>query len=217
MDITLGPEELISDGGIIYFKEPVLFTGCFDTLKVTFYLVDTSIGSHTTSHMLYLYDSNNNLLYSRGCGGSSNARVSQTSSGGGVNLGYYYSEIADVLKTTESVYVSVYMKAATRTGSLISLSPELMEKVTIHTDELWKFTNDGIKPFGYADDYVGAFTNCSTLNTITIPNTVTSLGKYAFNSSTLSQVTLPTNCTYYDTTFPKGCIITGGKLINNFT
>lgn len=41
----------------------------------------------------------------------------------------------------------------------------------------------------------GAFRDCSDLTSITIPNSVTSIGSYAFNSSSLTSITIPNSVT----------------------
>ncbi len=52
-----------------------------------------------------------------------------------------------------------------------------------------------------------AFENCSMLTSITIPNTVTSIGNYAFkNCSGLTEITIPTSVTSIDRTAFYGCI-----------
>lgn len=53
----------------------------------------------------------------------------------------------------------------------------------------------------------GAFCNCSELRTAVIPSTVTYIGPYAFYGTALRKVTLPRNCTYFSTSFPRGCIV----------
>ena len=59
---------------------------------------------------------------------------------------------------------------------------------------------------------IGAFCHCSNLREVSIPSTVTSIGRYSFTYTSLTQVELPDGCTYYSTSFPKNCKIKGGKL-----
>ena len=65
-------------------------------------------------------------------------------------------------------------------------------------------------------DYIplGAFAHCKYLTTIILPESLTSIGEEAFADSGLEEVTIPNNqCTYYATSFPPDCVVTGGHLI----
>ena len=62
---------------------------------------------------------------------------------------------------------------------------------------------------------LGAFANATNLEEITIPETCESIGKESFLNTSLTAVTLPQNCTYYSTSFPPDCVVTGGQLIPN--
>ncbi|HAT77706.1 MAG TPA: hypothetical protein DCS19_13025, partial [Flavobacterium sp.] len=57
-----------------------------------------------------------------------------------------------------------------------------------------------------------AFSN-NLLTTVTIPNSVITIGNSAFNRNLLTAVTLPAGCTYYSTSFDTGVTVTGGILI----
>lgn len=59
----------------------------------------------------------------------------------------------------------------------------------------------------------GAFCYAAKLSSVVIPSTVKSIGKYSFTYTALTSVVLPDNCTYYATSFPEGCAVTGGVLI----
>lgn len=61
---------------------------------------------------------------------------------------------------------------------------------------------------------LGAFAYASKLKEVNIPVSALSIGRYAFAYSGLKKATLPANCTYYETSFPADCVITGGSLIN---
>lgn len=54
---------------------------------------------------------------------------------------------------------------------------------------------------------LGAFANASELKTVRIPETVKTIGRYAFRNTQLTSVTIASDCEYYDTSFPDGCII----------
>lgn len=56
-------------------------------------------------------------------------------------------------------------------------------------------------------DDQGAFNKCHNLVEVTIPKTVKSIGKWSFHETALTQVTIASDCTYYDTSFPEGCVI----------
>lgn len=56
-------------------------------------------------------------------------------------------------------------------------------------------------------DYQGAFNKCAHLVEVTIPKTVKSIGKWSFRETLLTSVTIASDCTYYDTSFPENCVI----------
>lgn len=61
---------------------------------------------------------------------------------------------------------------------------------------------------------LGAFACCEDLKAVMLPESLTSIGKEAFAESGLRAVTIPNNqCTYYATSFPEDCVVTGGHLI----
>ena len=61
---------------------------------------------------------------------------------------------------------------------------------------------------------LGAFAHCKKLKTIVLPNSLASIGPEAFAESGLRSVTIPNSqCTYYATSFPPSCVVTGGRLI----
>lgn len=78
----------------------------------------------------------------------------------------------------------------------------------------WKIKNGELP---YLDEFpemhmLGAFCHATNLNSVTIPSTVQSIGRYSFTHTVLTAVTLPDACTYYSTSFPEGCTVTGGIL-----
>ena len=54
---------------------------------------------------------------------------------------------------------------------------------------------------------MGAFCNCANLQTATIPKNVKYIGDFAFNDTGLTEVTIASDCTYKDTSFPDNCTI----------
>lgn len=60
---------------------------------------------------------------------------------------------------------------------------------------------------------MGAFYKASELQEIIIPESVKSIGAYSFAETALTEVALADDCTYYSTSFPEDCTVTGGHLI----
>lgn len=61
---------------------------------------------------------------------------------------------------------------------------------------------------------IGAFANCAFLTEIVLPESIRSIGPESFGDTGLTEVTIPNDiCTYYSTSFPTGCVVTGGQLI----
>ena len=61
---------------------------------------------------------------------------------------------------------------------------------------------------------VGAFALTTELQEIRLPESLEEIGPEAFYGSAIRRVTIPNNqCTYYATSFPPGCVVTGGHLI----
>ena len=53
----------------------------------------------------------------------------------------------------------------------------------------------------------GSFCYAMNLTSIQIPKSVKKIGPYAFTYTSLKEVTIASDCTYSETTFPKDCII----------
>ena len=53
----------------------------------------------------------------------------------------------------------------------------------------------------------GAFANASELTQVSIPQSVKYIGEEAFRHTKLKSVTIASDCTYFDTSFPEGCEI----------
>ena len=60
----------------------------------------------------------------------------------------------------------------------------------------------------------GAFARCEDIKTVMLPESLESIGRESFAESGLTKIKIPNNqCTYYATSFPPGCVVTGGRLI----
>lgn len=55
---------------------------------------------------------------------------------------------------------------------------------------------------------LGSFCYASFLTKVTFPQKIKKIGEYAFRFTSLAEVTIPDDCEYFDTSFPKGCIVT---------
>lgn len=81
-----------------------------------------------------------------------------------------------------------------------------------YPDALWRITegvNDGL-PYNMLMPDVpafGAFANATSLAVIHIPRSVKSIGVETFRNTNLISVTIASDCTYYDTSFPEGCVV----------
>lgn len=80
---------------------------------------------------------------------------------------------------------------------------------------LWYVDNNDVVHGGELDyTKMGAFMAAKKLRKVTLPMSLVSIGEYAFAESSLKRVTIPNDeTTYYSTSFPPNCIITGGHLI----
>lgn len=54
---------------------------------------------------------------------------------------------------------------------------------------------------------IGAFANAIMLKKVSIPESVKRIGQYAFRNTALTSVTIASDCEYYPTSFPDGCVI----------
>lgn len=96
--------------------------------------------------------------------------------------------------------------------------PKFLSWVQPYPYGKWYRENGVFKTRGLPDPLIndlGAFSGVSTLREVVIPDTVESIGRYSFHGTSLREVELPENCTYYSTSFPPDCEITGGQLIDN--
>ena len=56
-------------------------------------------------------------------------------------------------------------------------------------------------------DDLGAFANAHNLRYVSIPKSCKKIGRYAFRHTHLTSVTIASDCVYYDTSFPDGCVV----------
>ena len=54
---------------------------------------------------------------------------------------------------------------------------------------------------------LGAFANAVSLTQISIPRSCKKIGRFAFTNTQLSSVTIASDCDYYSTSFPDGCVV----------
>lgn len=54
---------------------------------------------------------------------------------------------------------------------------------------------------------LGAFANATQLQRISIPKSVKYIGTEAFRNTQLTSVTIASDCTYFPTSFPDGCVV----------
>jgi hypothetical protein len=55
--------------------------------------------------------------------------------------------------------------------------------------------------------YMGAFMNAQHLTSVLIPRSVKYIGEFAFTNTQLTSVTIASDCTYFPTSFPDGCVV----------
>lgn len=95
-----------------------------------------------------------------------------------------------------------------------SLFPELPSSAMTkpYPKALWRIGHQINSDYPYHEllpevPLLGAFANATNLRTVRIPETVKTIGRYAFRNTQLTSVTIASDCEYYDTSFPDGCII----------
>lgn len=96
-------------------------------------------------------------------------------------------------------------------------APDLPEKAMTkpYPLGLWRI-EDGKLRTGLMPDIeeLGAFCHASGLTKVSIPTTCKRIGEFAFRFTSLKSVKLPEDCEYYPTSFPEGCDVSGGILID---
>lgn len=54
---------------------------------------------------------------------------------------------------------------------------------------------------------MGAFMNAQHLTSVLIPRSVKYIGEFAFTNTQLTSVTIASDCVYFPTSFPEGCVV----------
>lgn len=113
-----------------------------------------------------------------------------------------------VIKAPDSTStVSVRLGARNRSGNTLS-GTFTYTNVTIVGYSDWVVVNGKLINSSLPDiPVLGAFCNARNLTKIEIPATVKKIGRYAFTNTLLSEVTIASDCDYYDTSFPAGCVV----------
>ena len=125
-----------------------------------------------------------------------------------INGSYPYQELSDDLVPvfTEPYPTGIFQTDGTRTPYM-PLSDDLVPVFTEpYPTGIMIGRANTIPMFselGLVD--LGAFLNASGLHSVTIPNTVTHIGKTSFKGTGLTCVDVPSQCVYKTTTFPEGC------------
>ena len=81
-----------------------------------------------------------------------------------------------------------------------------------YPDALWRIdpTVNGGMPYNKLlpePENLGAFAHAKNLRRASIPESVKYIGEYAFRGTALTSVTIASDCEYYRTSFPDGCVI----------
>lgn len=69
--------------------------------------------------------------------------------------------------------------------------------------------NSGTYPTIGVDDVVpvGVCLGCSSLTSVTLPKSIKRISDYSFWGTSLKTVTIPSDCVYYEHSFPEECVI----------
>lgn len=72
----------------------------------------------------------------------------------------------------------------------------------------WELDGNSLEMFMLPEQPAeGSFMDCTSLEYVSIPESVQYIGKYAFTHTSLTRVRISRTCTYYPTSFPPGCEI----------
>ena len=100
-----------------------------------------------------------------------------------------------------------------RTGIL----PDDMPQAKMTSPCIWKINENTLRTGVLPDDMqAGAFANANHLKKVTIPESVSYIGEFAFRNTILSDVKISMDCVYFPTSFPDGCDINFYPYETNF-
>lgn len=73
---------------------------------------------------------------------------------------------------------------------------------------MWRVVDGELTtPLMIEREALGAFANATSLERVSIPKTVKYIGAEAFRNTLLTSVTIASDCTYFPTSFPDGCVV----------
>lgn len=91
--------------------------------------------------------------------------------------------------------------------------PELFE--TSAPAAMWRVEgNEGLTIGTPYPPELGAFCHASRLKKAIIPSSCKKIGRYAFRYTQLRNVNLAADCEYWSTSFPPGCNVVGGIMVD---
>lgn len=116
-------------------------------------------------------------------------------------------DVVDIRAPYSTSSFSVNVGVINRTGQ--NLTQDItINGVTIYEHSSWKIENNKLVNSDLPDTIpIGAFSDCTSLTEITIPESVKYIGPYAFYNTKLKKIKIASSCKYYDTSFPKDCEI----------
>ena len=99
--------------------------------------------------------------------------------------------------------VGFYNKDSENANGVLSI-----RDVTINEVSMWSVVNGKLVNTSLPTPTpIGAFYGAYALTSIEIPVSVKKIGKWAFAGTNLTDVTIASDCDYYDTSFPIGCAV----------
>lgn len=88
--------------------------------------------------------------------------------------------------------------------------PELPDKAIKkpYPHALWVIEGESLTSDTIKDVAIfGAFANAQNLKAVRVPESVKKIGRYSFRNTQLTSVTIASDCTYFPTSFPDGCVV----------